>query len=69
MSNKNYIKNKGIFVGTFNEADIANDFDKKKIEEMKQKTGLNYTNTEIAKKGKKIVGIRIYVCNEDDFKL
>lgn len=57
-----------ILVGNFSEEDIKNGKDKKEVEEMKKRTGLNYTNTKIIKKnGKKYLSI--WVCNAQDFKL
>lgn len=65
----NYIKGKGILVGEFNSDDIKNKIDKIKVEEKMNETGLKYTNSEIIKKKKDIVGIRLYVCNLDDMKI
>lgn len=60
---------KGFLVGTFNEKQIINGEDKKAVEKAKQETGCKYVNTEIIKKGKKIVGLKIYVCTVDEMKL
>lgn len=57
-----------ILVGNFSEEDLKNGKDKKKVEEMKKKTGLNYTNTKIiTKNGKKYLSI--WLCNVEDFEL
>lgn len=64
-----YIKGKGILVGTFNEADCAMGIDKTKTALAKERTGLKYTNTEYVKKKGEIVGLRIYVCTVNDFKI
>lgn len=66
---ENYIKGKGILVGTFNQEEISKNIDNQKVEEIKLKTGLKYTNTEFVKKGKEIVALRIYVCSLEDFKI
>lgn len=65
----NYIKGKGILVGTFNEEDIANGKDKVEVKRMTEQTGYKYTNTEFVKKNGKIVGMKVYVCDVNDFKL
>lgn len=65
----NYIKEKGILVGTFNNADIKSGRDKQEVQKKKSETGLKYTNQEFVKKGSKIVGLRIYVCTVQDFKI
>ena len=64
-----YIKNKGILVGFFNANDVKKGIDKIKVKEYQEKYNLHYTNTELIKKNKKIVGIKIYVCNVYDFKI
>lgn len=65
----NYIKGKGILVGTFSEEDISTGKDKIEVKRMAEQTDCKYTNTEYVKKNGKIVGIKIYVCNAEDFKL
>ena len=57
---------KGIFVGTFNEEDIKRGADQKAIKEAMEKTGKKYINTELVKKAKEIVGIKIWVCDFED---
>lgn len=61
--------NKGILVGTFNEEDLKNGVDKIKVEQAKKLYNLKYTNSEMVYEGKKIVGIRMYVCDVDTFTL
>lgn len=39
-----------VLVGLFNEKDITNGTDKKAVEQKKQETGLQYTETKIVKK-------------------
>ena len=57
-----------ILVGNFSEEDLKNGKDKQKVEEMKKKTGLNYTNTKIIKiKRKKYLSI--WLCNAQDFEI
>lgn len=43
---KDYIKGRGILVGTFTELDLKNGRDKEAVEKKKKETGLNYTNAE-----------------------
>lgn len=64
-----YIKGKGILVGKYDADDIAKGTDKKDTKEMQEKTGYKYTNTEFIKTNGKIVGLKIYVCKANDFKL
>ena len=63
---KEYIRGKGILVGTFTELDLKNGRDKETVEKKKKETGLGYTNTEFVRKNGDIVSIRIYVCTVDD---
>ena len=64
-----YIKGKGIYVGTFSESDIDSGKDKIAVRKMMDDTGLGYTNTEFKRSGGKIVGLKIYVCKAEDFKI
>lgn len=60
---------KGFYVGTFNDAQIKNNEDKKAVEQAKADTGCKYVNTEFVKKGGTIVGLKLYVCTADEMKL
>ncbi|RKI83761.1 hypothetical protein D7V90_07670 [bacterium 1xD42-87] len=64
-----YIKGKGILVGTYNENDLKNGKDKIDVLNISKETGFNYTNNEFVKRNGKIVGIKIYVCKIEDFKI
>ena len=64
-----YIKGKGILVGTYNENDLANGKDKVDVQKMKEETGYNYTNTEFVKSKGKVIGMKMYVCSVEDFKI
>lgn len=66
---KNYIKGKGVLVGTFSEEDLTKGIDKKQLAKVQEETGLKYTNTEFIKKKGKIVALKVYACNVDDFKI
>lgn len=66
---KDYIRGKGILVGTFDESDLKNDRDKEAMEKKKKETGLSYTNTEFVRKNDDTVSIRIYVCTVDDIRI
>lgn len=61
-----YIKGKGVFVGTFSAQDLLNGKDKAEITKSKESTGLQYLHAEHVRKGKNIVGVKVYVCNIDD---
>lgn len=58
-----------VLVGTFNEEDLAQGRDKIAVSEAKEKYNLKYTNTKLIKRGGVIIGIRIWVCDMDTFKL
>lgn len=64
-----YIEGKGVLVGTYNEIEVSNGKHKIDVQKMKKETGYEYTNTEIIKKRNKVIGMRIYVCTMEDFKL
>lgn len=66
---KDYIRSKGILVGTFDESDLKNGRDKEAVEKKKKETGLSYTNTEFVRKNDDTVSIRIYVCTVDDIRI
>ena len=68
MENK-YIKGLGLYVGTFNEQDLKAHKDKQALKKVQEKTDLQYTNTKLVMKRKEIIGIKIYACNLDDFKI
>ena len=68
MENK-YIKGLGVYVGTFNEQDLKENKDKQALEKVQEKTGLQYTNTKLVMKRKEIIGIKIYACSSEDFKI
>ena len=56
-------------VGCFNEAECRKGDDKKAVEKAKADTGCKYVNTEYVRKGKKIVGLRVFVCTYDELIL
>ncbi|BAG09065.1 MAG: hypothetical protein E6053_09305 [Finegoldia magna] len=64
-----YIKKKGILVGTFTEEQLKKKIDKLEVDKAMEKYGLKYTNTELVRKGGKIVGLKVYVCNWEDVDL
>lgn len=67
--NMAYIKSKGILVGTYNETDLAMGKVKEDVKKVSEETGYKYTNTELVKKNGNIVGIKVYVCSMEDFKI
>lgn len=56
---------KKIYVGCFDEAQLAAGADKTAVETAMSETGLQYTETEIVQKRGIIVGLKIWVCNRD----
>ena len=65
----NYINGLGVFVGEFNEAQLKNGDDKVALEQMRNKTGLEYVNTEFSRKNGAITGLKLYVCTLEDMKI
>lgn len=57
------------YIGQFTENDLINGVDKIKVAEEMEKTGLKYVNTEFVKKGKKVVGMKVWLCDMGSFKL
>lgn len=60
---------KGIYVGEFSEKDLESGVDRVRVSEMQEKTGMKYTNTKLVKRDGKIVGMKIWVCNAEDFEI
>ncbi len=69
MDNYVYEPCRGIFVGKFTEEEVAKGADQTAVKEMMAKTGLGYTNQEIVMKNNVAIGIKIWVCNANDFRL
>lgn len=63
---EHYIKGKGIFVRTYSEEDLIQ---QKDLKVCQKETGLEYTNTELIRKNGKVIGIKLYACTAEDFKL
>lgn len=55
---------KKVLVGQFNEEDLNKGIDKIKIAEAKEKTGLKFITNKFIKRGGKIVGMQVWVCDE-----
>lgn len=66
---RNYVKGKGILVGAYTENDLSKGKDKEDVKKMSEKTGYKYTNTELVKRGNRVVAMKVYVCSAEDFKL
>lgn len=64
-----YIKGKGIYIGTFNEAELIAKKDQEAIDKAKKATGLKYFNTEIISKKGINVGLSFYMCTIEDLKI
>lgn len=58
-----------VYVGEFNSNDLINGKDKIEVEKKTKETGLKYTNTKLVYKNKKIIGIKIWVCDLETFKI
>ncbi len=66
---KFYIPHKGVYVGQFNEQEVATGKDKMAVAQMQAKTGLMYTNQKIVTKNGVAVGIKVWVCRPEDFNM
>ena len=66
MAQGNYVKGRGILVGTFTEQELRQGRDKVEVEKMMKKTGYPGVNSVVVKKGGKPVGLRLYVCRWED---
>ena len=66
---RRYEKGRGVFVGKFDEVDLESGRDKLEVKKMQQATGLQYTNEKLVKKNGVPVGIKIWVCSMEDFKI
>lgn len=56
-----------LYVGLFDDKDLATGKDKEAVAKAKEQTGLNYTKTQLVSKGKKFVGIKIWVCSVEEY--
>ena len=62
----NYERNKGVFVGKFNEDDLRNKKDKIAIKKAMEETGLQYIHSEYVKSKGEVVALKVYVCELKD---
>ena len=54
-----------IYIGKFNEEELRNNKDKKEIKKVQEKNaGYDYIDSQLIKKGDKIVGINVWICNK-----
>ena len=58
-----------IYVGRFNEEDLKKGKDKIEVKKAMEKHNLKYTNTKLVQKSNKIIGIDIWVCDENEFTI
>lgn len=63
-----YLCGLGVWVGEFNDEQIEKGIDKKYIDLIKQKTGLEYINTKVARGDNKEKVLRIWLCKKEDLK-
>ena len=68
MSNQ-YIPHKGVYVGQFNEQEIAQGIDKMKLAEVQARTGLAYSNQQVVVKNGRPVGLKLWACTAVDFQI
>lgn len=65
----NYIKNWGIYVGSFDENELRQNLDKKKIKEMQEKyPKLQYINYRISR-GSGVKRMVVYICTLKDLRM
>lgn len=67
--NKNYIKGKGIFIGTFDLEDVTSGKDKEIVNKFLKENNMQYVNTTCVKKNKKIIGLKVWACTLEDMEL
>ena len=63
---REYIKGKGILVGTYTEKDLDENKDRIDLFKILEETGLKYSNTEFIKKNGKIIAMKVYACTLED---
>jgi len=56
-----------LYIGQFNEQQLRNGEDKTLVAQKKQETGMKYTKTCIVKKGKQMVGLKIWLLTNEEF--
>ena len=56
-----------VYIGQFNEQQLRNGEDKKLVEQKKQETGMKYTRTRIVKKGRQMVGLKIWLLTNEEY--
>lgn len=65
----NYIKNWGVYVGSFDENELRQNLDKKKIREMQEKyPKLQYINYHMVK-GSGVKRMAVYICTLKDLRM
>ena len=57
---------RGVYVGTFSDADIESGADIRAIAQKQRETGLQYTNSEIVTRHGKPIGLKVWVCGPED---
>jgi hypothetical protein len=56
-----------VYVGQFNEKQICNREDKVLVEQKMKETGLKYTKSQIVTKGRKPVGLKIWLLTNEEY--
>ena len=66
---KFYIPHKGVYVGQFNEQQVAQGIDKMELAKVQAKTGLGYVNQQVIVKKGVAVGLKLWACRAEDFRM
>ena len=56
-----------IYVGQFNENQLRNGEDKMLVSRKMNETGLKYTKTSFVKKGRKIIGLKVWLLTNEEY--
>jgi hypothetical protein len=56
-----------IYVGQFNENQLRNGEDKMLVSKKMSETGLKYTKTSFVKKGRNIIGLKVWLLTNDEY--
>ena len=56
-----------IYVGQFNEDQLRNGEDKMLVLKKMDETGLKYTRTAFVKKGRKIIGLKVWLLTNEEY--
>lgn len=56
-----------IYIGQFNENQLRNGEDRVLVSKKMEETGLKYTRTAFVKKGRKIIGLKVWLLTNEEY--